>query len=75
MERVSVFIDGENFLYGIKSINKFYTDFKFDFKKYIDKITKGKKLIDAYYFIAPLKQNLNPAIYTKQQKLMRNIIN
>lgn len=38
-------------------------------KKLINYITKGKKLIDVYYFIAPLKQNLNPVIYTKQQKL------
>jgi len=33
MERVSVFIDGENLVYGIKSVNPFYTDFKFDFEK------------------------------------------
>ena len=56
MERVSVFIDGENFLYSIKSINKFYTDFKSDFEKYINYITKGKKLVDVYYFIAPLNK-------------------
>src|SRR4030042_6318364 len=58
MERVSIFIDGENFLYGMKSINPRYTDFNFDFKKYIDCLTKGRKLIDIYYFIAPLKQNI-----------------
>mgnify|MGYP001591194652 FL=1 len=73
MERVSVFIDGENFCYGIKSINKFYTDFRFNFERYINYITKGKKLIDVYYFIAPLKQNLNPIIYTKQQKLFNRL--
>lgn len=73
MERISVFIDGENFLYGVKSINKFYTDFNFDFKRYIINLTKGKKLIDIYYFIAPLKQNLNPIIYTKQQKLLSRL--
>lgn len=70
MERISIFIDGENFCYGIKSINKFYTDFRFDFEKYINFITKGKKLIDVYYFIAPLKQHLNPIITLKQQKLL-----
>ena len=73
MERVSVFIDGENFLYGIKSINKFYTDFNFDFKRYIENITKGKKLIDIYYVIAPLKQNITPILYTKQQKLLSRL--
>ena len=75
MERISIFIDGENFCYGIKSINKYYTDFKFDFKKYIDYITKGKKLVNVYYFIAPLKQHLNPTIYTKQQKLFSRLKN
>jgi len=69
MERVSIFIDGANFYFGMKSIKERYTDFKFDFKNYLKYVTKGKKLIDAYYFVAPLKQNLNPAIYTKQQKL------
>jgi uncharacterized LabA/DUF88 family protein len=73
MERVSVFIDGENFLYGIKSINPFYTDFKFDFERYIKYITRGRKLIDVYYFIAPLKQNLNPLRYTKQQRLFTRL--
>ncbi len=73
MERISVFIDGENFLYGIKSINKFYTDFNFDFKRYILHLIKGKKLVEIYYFIAPLKQHLNPVIYTKQQKLLNRL--
>ncbi|MBS3094851.1 NYN domain-containing protein [Candidatus Pacearchaeota archaeon] len=73
MERVSVFIDGENFLYGMKSINKFYSDFHFDFKKYIINLTKGRKLIDVYYFIAPLKQEITPELYKKQQKLLTRL--
>lgn len=73
MERISVFIDGENFLYGIKSIKEHYTDFNFDFKKYITFITKKKKLIDIYYFIAPLKQNITPVLYKKQQKLLSRL--
>ena len=73
MERVSVFIDGENFLYGVKSINKFYNDFNFDFKKYSEHLSKGRKLIDIYYIIAPLKQEIKPALYTKQQKLLARL--
>jgi len=69
MERISMYVDGENFFYGIKSINKRYTDFKFDFENYIKYLTKGKKLIEVYYFGAPLKQNLNPEFYSQQQKL------
>ena len=73
MERVSVFIDGENFLYGIKSINPYYTDFNFDFKKYIDFLTKRRKLITIYYVIAPLKQEIKPTLYKKQQKLLSRL--
>ena len=73
MERVSAFIDGENFLYGVKSINKYYTDFNFDFKRYINYLTKGRKLISIYYIIAPLKQNITPILYTKQQKLLSRL--
>lgn len=73
MERVSVYVDGANFYFGIKSINERYTDFKFDFRKFIDHITKGRKLIDVYYFVAPLKQDLNPEIYKKQQMLLTRL--
>lgn len=73
MERISVFIDGENFLYGVKSINKHYSDFNFDFKKYINHLTKGRKLINIYYVIAPLKQEITPELYTKQQILLSRL--
>jgi len=67
MERISVYIDGANFYHSIQGLKKSYSDFYFDFKKYINKITKGKKLIDVYYFNAPLKQQYNPETYHKQQ--------
>lgn len=73
MERISVFIDGENLYYNIKSINPRYTDFKFDFEKYIKYITKRGKLIDVYYVVAPLKQHLNPKMYSEQQKLFNRL--
>ncbi len=69
MERVSVFIDGENFYHCIKSINDRYSEFYFDFEKYINNVIKGRKLIDVYYFIAPLKQQLNEKKYSEQQKM------
>ena len=58
------------FDFGMRSINQHYTDFKFDFVRYIKSITTYKKLIDVYYFIAPLKQNLNKEIYRLQQILL-----
>lgn len=73
MVRISLFIDGANFCYGIKSIKERYSDFHFDFEKYIKEITKEGKLIDVYYFTAPLKQTLNPEIYTKHQKMLTRL--
>lgn len=69
MERISIFIDGANFFYGMRSIREHYSDFHFDFENYIKHITKTEKLVDVYYFTAPLKQHLNPKIYSKQQKM------
>ena len=73
MARVSIFIDGANFLYGIKSINNRYTDFKFDFEKYVKEISKGSKLIDVYYYNAALKQARNPELYKQQQRLFARL--
>lgn len=71
--RVSIYIDGANFYHGIKLINKYYTDTKFDFKKFIKKITKKDTLISIYYYNAPLKQDKNPLIYKKQQKFFQRL--
>ena len=55
------------------TLNKKYSDFYFNFKKFINQITKGKKLIDVYYFNAPLKQQFNPEAYTKQQLQLKRL--
>jgi len=73
MQRVSVYIDGANFLYGIRSINEKYTDFKFDFKRYIQKLLKNRLLVDIYYYNASLKQELNPELYKKQQQFFERL--
>lgn len=41
--------------------------------KYINKIAKQRKIIDIYYFVAPLKQDLNPQTYSKQQKMLSRL--
>ena len=75
MVRISVFIDGANFCYGVKSIKERYSDFNFDFEKYIKELTKGGQLIDVYYFTATLKQTPNPTIYAKHQKMLTRLKN
>lgn len=68
MKRVSVFIDGANFYYGLKSLNRKYTDFYFDFEKYIKKIIGKNKLIRIYYYNAPLIQKYDKELYWRQMK-------
>jgi|TARA_B100001971_G_C18191178_1_gene538684 uncharacterized LabA/DUF88 family protein len=68
-KRISVYIDGPNFHYGIKSIRPVYSDLHFDFEKFIKNITGKRKLVDVYYFNAPLKQQYNKKTYSKQQKM------
>lgn len=73
MQRVSVYIDGANFSYGIRSINKRYTDFKFDFGKYIRSITKGNLLVNVYYYNASFKYDINKELFQEQQKLFNRL--
>jgi len=73
MERVSVYIDGANFLYGIRSIQKGYSDFHFDFEKYINKIIGDVDLVKVYYYNASLKYNLNPELFKDQQHFFNRL--
>jgi len=69
MERVSVYIDGANFFYGLRLINRRYTDFNFDFAKYVRHIVGNKLLVEVYYYNASLKQEKNLDLFKKQQQL------
>jgi len=73
MKRVSVFIDGANFFYGLNSLNKRYTDFCFDFEKYVNKIIGKDKLVTIYYYNAPLIQKYNKNLYWKQVKFFNRL--
>lgn len=77
MDRVFVYIDGRNFFYGLKSIDKSYTDLNFDFVKF-SKIIKGikwkrRKLEKIYYYNAPLKKQENAHLFSLQQKLFSRL--
>jgi len=73
MERVVVYIDGANFYGGIFSINPKYTDTKFDFERYINKIVGNRQLMFVKYYNASLKQQINPEIFKKQQRLFSRL--
>jgi len=65
-KRVSIYIDGANFYYGLKTINQRYSDIFFDFEKFVKEIVGENKLITIYYYNAPLKENFNKYVYWNQ---------
>lgn len=69
-KRVSIYIDGANFVYGIKSLNQKYSDYHFDFENYIRMIVGKDKLVNVFYYNASLKQEVNPRRFKEQQKLL-----
>jgi uncharacterized LabA/DUF88 family protein len=72
-KRISIYIDGANFVYGMKSLNPRYSDYHFDFENYIEKIIGGEKLAEIFYYNASLKQNVNPRRFKEQQKLLARL--
>ena len=57
MSKILIFIDGANFYYGIREINKRYSDLRFNFERYIKEelLEKDDELLKVYYYNAPLK--------------------
>lgn len=74
MERVSIFIDGNNFYYGLKTV---YGDSKnpinFDFKKFCDFLAGKRKIVTIFYYNAPLDITKDPEKYKAQQKFFDNV--
>jgi len=71
--RVSVYIDGANFVYGLKSLHTKYSDYHFDFEDYIKMIVGRGKLVSIFYYNASLKQEINPRRFKEQQKLLARL--
>ncbi|MBS3092542.1 NYN domain-containing protein [Candidatus Pacearchaeota archaeon] len=72
-KRVSIYIDGANFVYGIKSLHPKYSDYHFDFENYIKKIMVNDELVAIFYYNASLKQQINPRRFSEQQKLFSRL--
>ena len=68
-KRVSIYIDGANFVYGLKTLNPGYSDYHFDFDNFIKRITGKCELVSIFYYNASLKQEINPRRFQEQQKL------
>jgi len=65
-KRVSVYIDGANFYGGLTSINKRFTDTKFDFERYISFLVGKDSLIKVGYYNALIRKKINEKVWKKQ---------
>ena len=72
-KRVSIYIDGANFVYGMKSLSPKYSDYHFDFENFFKKIVGQNDLIDIFYYNDSLKQAINPRRFREQQKLLARL--
>jgi len=72
-KRISIYIDGANFYYGLKTLNTRYSDVFFDFEKFAKKIIGKDKLITIYYYNAPLKENFNKYVYWNQMRFFARL--
>lgn len=72
-KRISIYIDGANFVYGLKSLNPKYSDYHFDFENYIKMIIGKDELVIILYYNASLKQEINPRRFKEQQKLLARL--
>jgi uncharacterized LabA/DUF88 family protein len=72
-KKISIYIDGANFVYGIKTVNNRYNDFMFDFEKLAKEICKRNELVKVNYYNASLKRKLNINKWERQQKLFNRL--
>lgn len=74
MERISIFIDGNNFYYGLRKLygrNKKLKSFDFDsFAKFL---ADKNKIIDIFYYNAQLDREHNPEKYDSQKQFFEKL--
>lgn len=66
-ERVSIFFDGSNFYHSAKVLK---IEEKINFQKLINELIGARKLINVFYYIAPLDFQTNPNKYWKHQRFL-----
>ena len=55
MIRVGIFVDSDNFSYGIKALSPKFSIFKFDFEKFFELLSKDKNMAGYWFYTAPFK--------------------
>lgn len=74
MKRVAVFIDGNNFYFGLRKLygeNKSLKDF--DFLKFTEFLAKEGRIVDIFYYNAQLDREQNPKKYESQKQFFEKL--
>ncbi len=71
LERVSIFIDGSNFYHSLKKILK--KNEQINYQKLIDALTRDRKLVNIFYYVAHLDKNMDGYKYEKHDKFLKHL--
>ncbi|MCK5624327.1 NYN domain-containing protein [Candidatus Pacearchaeota archaeon] len=74
MEKVSVFIDGNNFYYGLRLIyGKNKSLKKFNFEKFINFLVENNELVETYYYNAQLDKSNDFQKFLSQKEFFNKL--
>ena len=74
MKRVAVFIDGNNFYFGLRKLYGKDKSLKnFNFLKFADFLAKSEKVVGIFYYNAQLDREQNPKKYESQKQFFENL--
>lgn len=74
MERVSIFIDGNNFYHGLRNLyGKDKSLKKFNFAEFINYLTKENKSIGIFYYNAQLDKSKNSQKFDSQKEFFEKL--
>ena len=74
MKRVAIFIDGNNFYYGLRKIYGINKSLKcFGFKGFSEYLADKNKVVDIYYYNAELDITNNPDKHKSQKEFFDNL--
>jgi len=71
LERISIFIDGSNFYNSLRKILE--DNEKINYQKLINILTRDKKLVNIFYYIAHLDKNINAFKYKKHDDFLKHL--
>ncbi len=76
MRRVAIFIDGNNFYFGLRKLfGKKKRLLDFDFNKFANYLAKKRNLVDIYYYNARLDKNFDQNKFKSQKDFFNRLKN